>query len=199
MTADETRWQRLIQGLRSGDAQIVREFCAQHGSLLEQLADKHLSSAVQRRVGPDDIAQSVCRTFLRRAQDGQFQLAGNADMWRLLGAITLTKVREQMRFHLRHRRALHQEIPLTDASDQTNVSGLVPKATDPSGGEMAEFSDQFQQLLASLDPEERQVLEMKCQECTHEEIATKLGSSVRTVNRILKRVQSHLEKYFAQD
>jgi len=198
MTPEETRWQRLIDGLRAGEPQIVREFCVQYGTLLEQLADKHLSSAMHRRVGPDDVAQSVCRTFLRRAQEGQFQLADNADLWRLLCAITLTKVREQMRFHLRQRRALHQEIPLTDASDQTNVSGPAPKATGPSPAEMAEFSDQFQQLLVALDPDERRVLELKCQEFTHEEIARELGSSVRTVQRILKRVQSHLEKCFVQ-
>jgi RNA polymerase sigma factor (sigma-70 family) len=199
MTPEESRWQRQIHGLRAGDPQVVREFCAQYGTLLEKLADKHLSSAVQRRVGPDDVAQSVCRTFLRRAQEGQFQLADNADMWRLLCAITLTKVREQTRFHLRQRRALHQEVAFENPADQSGVSGMVPQASGPTPAELAEFSDQFQRLLATLDPEERQVLELKCQEFTYEEIAQQIGSSVRTVNRIFKRVQTHLEKCFTEE
>jgi hypothetical protein len=67
---------------------------------------------VQRRVGPESIAQSVCRTFLRRAGDGQFQVRDEDALWGLLCAIALTKVRERVRFHRRHRRDLGRERPL---------------------------------------------------------------------------------------
>jgi len=56
--------------------------------------------------GPEDLVQSACRTFLRRAQIGQFRLADSEELWRLLCAITLTKVREQTRFHMRQKRGL---------------------------------------------------------------------------------------------
>ena len=41
---------------------------------------------------------------------------------------------------------------------------------------------------------ERQVVVLKLEECTNEEIAERLGSSERTVRRILKRVQSQLTR-----
>jgi RNA polymerase sigma factor (sigma-70 family) len=167
---------------------------------LEQIADKHISKGMRRQVGSDDVAQSVCRTFLRRAQEGQFQLADNADLWRLLCAITLTKVREQTRFRMRRRRrVVDQEVALQPSSDQSNASGLAPQAAGPSPAEMAEFSDQFQQLLADLDVKERQILELKCQEITLEEIAGQLGRFERTVRRMFACVKERLEKCFADN
>ncbi len=51
MLENEDRWQRLIQGLRTGDRLIVQEFCEQYGGLLERLAERHLSEGLRRRVG----------------------------------------------------------------------------------------------------------------------------------------------------
>src|SRR5258708_3491121 len=108
--AEEDRWQRLIEGLRNGDRQVVQDFWDQYGGLLHKVADKHLADGMRRRVGPEDVVQSACRTFLRRAKCGEFQLEDSDGLWRLLCAITLTKIREQTRFHLRQRRGLDQEM-----------------------------------------------------------------------------------------
>jgi len=192
---DEERWQRLIRGLRDGDGRVVREFCEQYGAMLYQVAEKHLPGALRRRVGPEDVVQSACRTFLRRAQGGEFELADSEGLWRLLCAITLTKVREQARFHLRQRRGVDQEVHPGPASGES-TSGFGPADPGPSPAEAAEFTDQFQQLVASLDEEERQIVDLKLQECTNEEIAERLGCSERTVRRILKRVQAKLARTF---
>jgi RNA polymerase sigma factor (sigma-70 family) len=194
MAEEEQRWQRLIHGLRAGDCVVVQEFCEQYGALLHRLADKHLPHGLRRRVGPEDVVQSACRTFLRRAQGGEFQLGDSEDLWRLLCAITLTKVREQARFHLRKKRGLDQEV--APGPNDSAGSFLQPAAAGPSPLEAAEFADQFQKLLASLDEEERQVVDLKLQECTNDEVAERLGCSERTVRRILKRVQSQLAHAF---
>jgi hypothetical protein len=122
---DGDRWQRLIRGLRQGDRQIVQEFCAEYGEALERLAEK-----LRRRVGPEDVVQSVCRTFLRRARAGPFQFADSAALWRVLCAITLTKVREQIRFHLRQKRGLGQETNLgLDAGNEGGFDLVDPVPT----------------------------------------------------------------------
>jgi RNA polymerase sigma factor (sigma-70 family) len=193
VSAEQERWQRLIDGLRGGDRAVVQEFWDQYGGLLHALADKHLADAVRRRVGPEDVVQSACRTFLRRAQVGEFQLPDSEALWRLLCAITLTKVREQTRYHLRKKRGLDQEIHTAGSSDDTS-GGFQPVAQEPTPAEVAEFADQFQQLLAGLDDEERRVVDLKLQEFTHEEVAQQLGCSERTVRRVLKRVQARLSK-----
>jgi RNA polymerase sigma factor (sigma-70 family) len=196
MLEDEARWPRLIQGLRAGDRHIVQEFCEQYGSLLHDLAEKHIARPLRRRVGPEDVAQSACRTFLRRAQAGEFQLADSECLWRLLCAITLTKVREKARFHRRRKRDLGQEVPLDLDSSQGSAAHREPVAAGPSPAEAAEFADQLQQLMASLDDEERQLVDLKLQQYTNDEAAAHLGCSERTVRRLLKQVRSRLERAF---
>ena len=194
MPEDEDCWQRPIRGLRTGDRQVLQEFCARYGTMLEQLADKHLARGVRRRVGPETVAQSACRTFLRRAQAGEFQLADSDDLWRLLRAITLAKVREKVRYHQRQKRAYDQEVPLTLVSPQGAEDHFDPVDPRPSPADEAEFADQFQQLMASFDEEERQLVELKLQHCTNLEVCAQLGCSERTARRILKRVQARLER-----
>ncbi|HEV3260543.1 MAG TPA: sigma-70 family RNA polymerase sigma factor [Gemmataceae bacterium] len=194
MAAGEEDWQRLIQGLRDGDRHIVQEFCVEFGAALERLAEKHLPPRLRRRVGPEDIVQSACRTFLRRVKGGEFQLADSESLWRLLCAITLTKVREQMRFHLRQNRGVDRETDL--GSEDSSAPGFQPRARGPSPAEAAQFADQFRQLMSSLDEEERQLVDWKLQECTDKEVAERLGCSERTVRRIFKRVKARLTRAF---
>src|SRR5207302_203407 len=85
------------------------------GTLLEQLAERRLSKGLRRRVGADDVVQSAYRTFLRRAQAGEFQLADSDGLWRLLSAITLATVRELARFHGRQKRGFEQEVPIANS------------------------------------------------------------------------------------
>jgi RNA polymerase sigma factor (sigma-70 family) len=189
---DEGRWQRLIEGLRGGDRQVAREFCEQYWTPLQRIAAKYLPANVRRRVGPEDVVQSACRTFFRRVEIGEFQLADSESLWRLLCAITLTKVREQSRFHLRKRRDIGQETS-PDSSTQIKPAS---EAVDPgpTPAEAAEFVDQFQSLIGSLEEEERQIVDLKLQEFTNEQTAERLGCSERTVRRVLKRIQAQLAR-----
>ena len=192
-------WERLIGGLRRGDEQIAREFWQQYGGLLYQLAEKHLAAGLRRRVGPEDVVQSVCRTFLRRVRGGEFQFADDGGVWTLLCAITLAKVREQTRFHFRRKRGLHQEVNLPSPADGGDAEEFDAADPHPDPAEAAEMADFFDQALAGLDDEERQVVDLKLQGLTHEEAADRLGSSERTVRRILKRIQTRLTRALAAE
>jgi RNA polymerase sigma factor (sigma-70 family) len=196
MPEREDHWEQLIVGLRAGEPEATRLFCQQYGPLLEDLADKNLPPGLRRRVGTDDVAQSACRTFLRRVNLGQFHLEDSTSLWRLLCAITLTKVREQTRFHMAQRRGLQQEQALAADGSSSSEGDFGLAARGPTPAEAAEFADQFQRLISTLDEEEQQVLDLKLQDCTNEQVAERLGCSERTARRILKRVQAKLSRIF---
>ncbi|HEV2972452.1 MAG TPA: sigma-70 family RNA polymerase sigma factor [Pirellulales bacterium] len=195
----EVAWNQMIDGLRDGTRTVVREFCDRYGKSLERLAEKHLTGGMRRRVGAEDVVQSACRTFLRRAQIGEFELADAQGLWGLLCAITLTKVREQKRYHLRQKRGLDREVHPADVSPGNGARLFDRADSEPTPAEAAEFADQFTQLVAGLDDEERQLVDLKLQQCTNEEIAERMGCSERTVRRILKRVQSALTRQLERD
>ena len=191
-------WEAMIQGLRTGDEGSVRQFCQQYGAALERLAERNLAKRVLRRVGPDDVAQSACRTFLRRARIGEFELGDTKSLWGILCAITLSKVREQMRFHLRGKRGLDREVHQSPDDSVGGKSAFFNNrpTTEATPADAAEFADQFSRLIESLDEEQRQLIDLKLQQCTNPDIAERMGLSERTVRRIHKRVQAALARHF---
>jgi RNA polymerase sigma-70 factor (ECF subfamily) len=194
MSREELTCQQLIDGLRSGDQSVAAAFFASYSEVLGRIAQRRLSSGLRRRVDADDIVQSVFRTFFRRAQGGEFVLSDSQKLWSLLCAITLTKVRQKAQFHRRLQRNYERESQPPPHPGQSGIGPAEPVAPGPSPSEAAEFEDQFHMVLDHLDPEERQVVELRLQDCPYEEIAHVMGISERTVRRILQRVQGRVER-----
>lgn len=141
-------------------------------------------------MGPEDVALSACRTFLRRARLGEFQLPDSAALWKLLCVITLTKASEQVRFHRRKQRDVGQEVRLDRPSTDSGGFDLPGR---PGSDEAEVITDQFAVLLASLPDNKREVVTLKLQNLTNDEIADRLNSSERTVRRVLERVTARLQ------
>jgi len=194
MPDQEQDWPTLLRGLRDAQPWAVEQFYGEYAAALESLAAKHLSSPIRRRVGPEDIVQSACRTFFRRTKEGQFQLDDSESLWRLLTAITMAKVREQTRFHLRQRRSMNGEAHLYSSVD--GKPSHTPASTELLPEAAAEFSEQFKLLIRSLDAEEQQVVDLKLQQFTNDEVASQLGCSERTVRRLVKKIQGRLTELF---
>ena len=196
MSEEEEDWQKVIRGLRAGDREIIGRFFREYGPSLERLAEKNLPPGMRRRIGPEDIVQSACRTFFRRAQGGEFQLEESENIWRLLCAITLTKVREQARFHSRQKRSLAHEVQVDPGGSGGSAAGFDAIAGGVSPPSAAAFAEQFQRIMASLDSEEQRVVDLKLQDFTNEDVAEQLQCSERTVRRIVKRLQSAMARKF---
>ena len=194
MADTEKQWQSWVRRLADGDQQVAEEFWGMYGVRLQGLAAEFLGDKLRRREGPEDVVQSVCRTFFRRAQGGQFELDDSQGLWRLLCAITVTKVREKARFHGRGKRSFDREWHYESAGDDSNPAGPQLKAPQPTPAEAAEFADELGELLSGMDDEERRLVELKLEQYTTTEIAQELGCSERTVRRILNRVQSRLHR-----
>lgn len=109
-------------------------------------------------------------------------------------AITLTKLREQVRFHLRKKHDVNGEVRLAPNQDDSDPPCHDVTDDDPTPSTAAEFTDEFQKLLSSLDDEENQMVQFKLEQHTNGKIADRMGCSERTVRRIFKRVQGRLTR-----
>ena len=172
-----------LAGLRAGEPRDVRWFYESYGPVLERVAAAHLGERLRQRVGPEDIVQSACRTFLRRAKAGEFSLSEAGDLSRLVCTIALTKAREQARFHGRQRRNVGRESPL---------DGVPEAASEPSAEEAAAIGEALRAVLDGLDEESRTIVLLKMEDLTHDEVAARVGCSERTVRRLLTRVRADL-------
>jgi len=194
---DPSNWQSLIDGLQSGDDATLRRFFADFGPMLHGIADSRVAPHLRSRFDADDVVQSTFRTFFRRAKGGYFQFEDNQRLWNLLCAITLTKLREKVRFHGRQSRAVDRERSSGATDEGRSGTDFVDSAPAPDAA--MEFSDTFTALLEALSEEERQLVDLKLQDLTNDEVAEQLNVSERTVRRSLSRLQEKFEHLLADE
>lgn len=185
---DSDAWPELAAGLRAGDASAARRFWARYGPMLHEVAERRLAGALRRRVGPEDVVQSVCRTFLRRVQGGELVVEDAERLWQLLCAIAVNKARMQARFHQQQKRAIGNETPL-DAGEGGATLDLVGR--EPSA-EALVVADELEGEIAALDEDAREIVLLKIADLTNDEIAARLGCSERTVRRLITKVREQL-------
>ena len=157
------------------------------------LARSRLSEQMARRIDPEDVIQSAYRSFFVGARQGRFELHCGGDLWRLLVAITLHKLQDQVDRHTADKRSVASEQGLTDQQGLPGIQ-LQLLSREPSPLEALTLWDEVEQLLRQLDPLARRLLEMRLQGHKLDEIATALQCSERTVIRTLKRVKQQLEE-----
>ncbi|MFT7639844.1 MAG: RNA polymerase sigma factor (sigma-70 family) [Pirellulaceae bacterium] len=197
---EKEQWEEWIEGVRAGDSDAINAFWHQYGAALMRLADQNLQDRLRRRVDPEDVVQSAIRTFLRRVQEGQFELDGDDGVWRLICAITLNKARQQARRHLRKKRSLDQEVYLAHSDDSSAPQAANLPAEAATAEDAAILVDLVEQLLSqSQNEHEQQIIALRLQDFTNDEIANQVGCSERTVRRIIGQLRTRLERLLAHD
>lgn len=183
--------QALMELLGTGNEDAARHVVDCYIDRLVALARKRLSQRLASRVDPEDVVQSVFRTFFGRAKEGKFLIADQDDLCKLLMRITVNKVLRQVEFHQAAKRDPHQETEQGNRS-QERMMELLDR--EPSHEAAVAFLDQLEFLLKEMQPQEREILEMRMQGHSNEEIATKLGiKHDRTIRRIIERVRQRAE------
>jgi RNA polymerase sigma factor (sigma-70 family) len=188
-TQPEEDWDRYIEGLTRGQEDVLDDFYKAYGPTLQRVVCRRLNSGLQRRFDADDVVQSVLRTFFRRAQEGDLELEDQQRVWHLLCAISVTKMRDKIRFHNRMRRAMKKEQSANAGGGDTSGERMDFAASDPQPVDTVAFDEVFEGVFSSLEPDEQTVIQMKIQEHSNAEIAQTLKVSERTIRRMLERLQ----------
>jgi RNA polymerase sigma factor (sigma-70 family) len=152
------------------------------------LARHRLSKKYQSKIDPKDVVQSVFRTYVRRAADGSLASNDWDSLWSLLARITVRKCLKQVRYHGRAKRDLNRESDLGD--DHSAISNLLDKA--PTQIDAAIMEEEFDLLMQGLTSEQQQIVALKMQNFTNQEIAEIIGRTERTVYRILDLIRQKL-------
>lgn len=183
---------QLLNRWREGDQEAATELFDKYVKRLCALARSRLSNRMQRRVEPEDIVQSAYRSFFRHAED-RYELEKPGDLWRLLAAITVSKVRGQVEFHSAQKRGIYLEQSVKSDGSVIHVS---PEAVaeDPSPEEAAAVTEEVTNIIRELDDFGRTVFELSMQNQSIEQIAETVERSQRTIRRTLQNIRESLEK-----
>jgi RNA polymerase sigma factor (sigma-70 family) len=183
----------LVARWREGDEQAAAALFERYAGRLVALTRQHLSLRVAQRVDPEDVVQSVCRSFFAGAREGRFVFEQSGDLWRLLVAITLHKVQDEGRKQMAEMRTVARE---KSFGSEQSLFGLNPQALAqvPGPAEAAALADLLEQVLSRFKPAQRRMVELRLQGYPIEEIADETGHCRHTVTRVLKRARQELEQ-----
>ena len=188
--APEADFRDLMARLRRGEdaaaATVFREFVGR----LIRLARSRLDTWVRHRVDPEDVVQSVYRSFFVRYGAGQFDVADWDSLWGLLAVITLRKCANQVEHWRAARRDGGQEVRAASARQAALREGALGR--EPMPDEAAIFTETLDQLFQGLSERERAVLALHLEGWEVAEISRRVGRAERTVRRTLEWARKEL-------
>jgi RNA polymerase sigma-70 factor (ECF subfamily) len=185
----ERPFEELLSCLRRGDPEAARQLFQRYARRLTGLAAR-LPAAVRAKDGPEDVVQSVFRTFFRRQAESRFDLDGWDSLWQLLAAIKVNKCGHRVGRFLAARRDVRREQP-APAGDSCG-GAWQPADPAPGPAEALLLQETLQEVLDGLPERERPAVLLRLQGYAVAEIARELRCSERTVLRHLEAVRGRL-------
>jgi RNA polymerase sigma-70 factor (ECF subfamily) len=186
MSAEDS-FTEVMARLRARDEDAATHVFRRFTHRLVALARAHLDSRLRQKVDPEDVLQSVFKSFFLRHVDGELSLVGWDSLWALLALITARKCgRCARRFHS-GRRDVSAEVAVDESAAIAAFSG------EPSPAEAVMLSEEVEELLRDLGPRDGAILTLALQGYSAAEISDQLDRPARTVYRVLERIKLRLE------
>lgn len=188
---NQSTW--LLARWREGDQEAAQELFYRYSERLIALVRTRLSDKVAARFDPEDVVQSVYRSFFSNARDNRYVLERSGDLWRLLVAMAMRKVVTQVRHENAERRSVQREQALPNVGDEFGSFAEV-LGREPSPADASAVLDELEQLMRGLDPVARRILEMRLQGYRTQEIAVEVHRSDRMVRLTMEDVRGRLNQ-----
>jgi RNA polymerase sigma-70 factor, ECF subfamily len=185
----------LLRRLRAGQEDAATELYLRYAKRLHGLANRQTSATVARRVEPDDIVQSVFRTFFRRVKKGDYDIPAGEELWRLLLVITLNKIRRAALFHTAQRR----DVRRTTSSDVAGIDRYLSTESSQAGDALSILQMVVADLIRELPAVKAEMIRLRIDGHEVDEIANLTQRSKRTVERTLQEFRHNLSRSYDED
>jgi RNA polymerase sigma-70 factor (ECF subfamily) len=182
-----------LRRVRSGQSDAATELYLRYAERLRALVVVQCGIDLAPRVGPEDIVQSVFRTFFRRVAGGQYDVPEGEELWQLFLVIALHKVRSTASFH----RAAKRDVRVTTTGLSETLASRQLVAPD----ELARttLSLVIDELLDGLPDSMRAIVELRIEGREVEEIVSRTQRSRRSVERALQEFRVRLSEVIFED
>jgi RNA polymerase sigma-70 factor (ECF subfamily) len=184
--------------LRTGDEEAAGEVFRRFRGRLIGLARARLDARIRRKEDPEDVVQSVYRSFFARHRAGQYSLSDWDSLWSLLTVVTVRKCTNRAEYYRARCRDVGGEVAPPAWGDSTaGTSTAVDR--EPTPLEAAVLAETIEHLMRGLDEDDRAIIELKLQGYSVPEIGERLGRAERTVRRVCEYFKARLRRVQAED
>lgn len=192
-TSPDASFDDLMLRLRAGDEDAATQVFERFAGRLVALARTRLNSQIRAKVDPEDVMQSVFKSFFLRYSDGQFSLESWDSLWGMLVVLTLRRCGRRVEHFRAACRDVQREVAAPIAGTDSGADWQA-MAREPTPDEAAALADTVEQIMRGLDERDRRVFMLRLQGFTVPEISAQVGRTERTVQRGLERVRKLLEQ-----
>ena len=161
------------------------DMCVRYANDLNQVVRKHLDQSLSRKVDPEDVVQSVFRSFIRRNRNGQFQIESENALLALLRKIAIRKCYRKYRDYSCSKRDIRREAHVEDGSK------WAAKSATPI--DVVVVRETIETCLDGLTEFQRDAVLLRMANYSTAEIVERIGRTQRTVRRILEKFRERLE------
>jgi RNA polymerase sigma factor (sigma-70 family) len=166
----DASFDELILQVGNGDEQAAARLVRDFEPVVRRILRARLrGTRARHEFDSMDICQSVFANFFVRVTAGQFDLKEPDDLIKLLLTMTRNKVAEKMRRQHRLRRDSRRTVG--------GVEELALTGRDPSPSSVVAGKELLEQARLRLSAEERQLVELRGQGSSWEEVAASLGGT----------------------
>jgi RNA polymerase sigma-70 factor, ECF subfamily len=176
--------QSLVVKVRAGNEEAATEIYERYSDRILGLVKSKMADGLMAQVEPEDIVQSVFKSIFRGVTAGGYDAPEGGTLWQLMAVVAVHKVRRNA--SIRH--AQKRDSRRTEALDAMDCF-------DPASPINAEeFELAIRESIECLKPTEKEVVLMRVQGFTVEEISDQSGRSRRSIERILHSIRGKLSE-----
>lgn len=169
-----------------------------YGQRLIALARSRLDERIRQKLDPEEVVQSVFKSFFARHAAGEYDLDDWDRLWALLVRVTINKCVNRNQHFRTNGRSVDAEVS-AQAGDNSSTGAWEFIDRQPGPEEAAVLTETTQEAMRGLDKTDCKVIQMWLQGYTHREIASELKRPQATVQRVIARVRERLQRMLSAD
>ena len=183
----------LIARAKAGDETAIREFLSRFEPEVRMMVRGRLPRMLRTQFDSMDFVQAVWQSFFADLRSSSRQFENVHHLRGFLAGVARNKVYEEHRRLTRtkkHALGREQSLYVRRGSREVELALISP---EPTPSQAVQASDRLAQLVARCSPLEAQVITLRHQEMTFDEIARRTGISERSVRRIIDEARERME------
>jgi RNA polymerase sigma-70 factor (ECF subfamily) len=183
----------LIARAKAGDETAIGEFLTRFEPEVRIMVRGRLPRMLRTQFDSMDFVQAVWQSFFADLRSSSQQFENVHHLRGFLAGVARNKVYEEHRRLTRtkkHALAREQSLYVRRGSREVELALISP---EPTASQAVQASDRLAQLVARCSPLEVQVITLRRQEMTFDEIARRTGVSERSVRRIIDEARERME------
>jgi RNA polymerase sigma-70 factor (ECF subfamily) len=173
----------ILERARQGDSEATRELVAAYEPYLRLIVRRSLPDSVRPRFDSVDVVQSVWVHLLGGLQAGAWHFADRAHLQAFLAKVARRRLISRIRHHAP---AARREEPVAAGLD------ALPGREGHRPSEVAQASELWERMLALCPPDHHELLRLRKQGLTLDEIASRTNLHEGSVRRILRQLARQL-------